>query len=308
MGMPPQGSMQPQQSQGVGGFGAPPPMGVMGGGVPQAFADPEGGTFDGGRGGGAAPPPTGGFPNQPLPPGGRQAIPAPPGGMPGMPAGGGAPAPVAPVQFFNPAAVPQRQAKAGPAGAPDMAGAAPTEQMGALNMRTGPAQAFSLGDLAAGPTTWNREPGNPIPDIVGQSQPRYMQVSCGAFPASSATLQKFSLPVAVNIQPLNDPPTAEGFSPVPVVNFGNCGVIRCRRCRTYMNPFVSWLDAGRRWRCNGCGLLNDTPPDYYCNLDQSGKRRDHAERPELNYGSVEYVAPADYMVRPPQAPGISSRK
>jgi protein transport protein SEC24 len=73
-------------------------------------------------------------------------------------------------------------------------------------------------------------------------------------------------------QPLNDAATAEGFSPVPVINFGNCGVIRCRRCRTYINPFVSWLDAGRRWRCNGCGLLNDTPPDYYCNLDQSGKR------------------------------------
>ena len=29
-----------------------------------------------------------------------------------------------------------------------------------------------------------------------------------------------------------------------------------------------------------------------------------AERPELNYGSVEYVAPADYMVRPPQPPAF----
>ena len=54
--------------------------------------------------------------------------------------------------------------------------------------------------------------------------------------------QKFSLPIAVNIQPLNDPETAEGFSPVPIVNFGNCGVIRCKRCRTYMNPFVAWLE------------------------------------------------------------------
>jgi protein transport protein SEC24 len=44
--------------------------------------------------------------------------------------------------------------------------------------------------------------------------------------------------------------------------------------------------------------LNDVRAEYYCNLDQSGKRRDHAERPELNYGSVEYVAPADYMVLP----------
>ena len=32
-------------------------------------------------------------------------------------------------------------------------------------------------------------------------------------------------------------------------------------------------------------------------LDSSGRRRDHAERPELNHGTVEYIAPADYMVK-----------
>jgi len=311
MGAPPQTGAPQQQPPpmggGVGGFGAPPPVGGGGYQVPQTFVDPEGGAYEGG-GAAAGVPPAGGFPNAagmpPPPTGGRHvgAIQAPPGGMPGAV---NAPQPAAPVQFFNPAAVPQRQPKPGvpQAGAPGAADA-PAEQMNNMNLRTGPAQAFSLGDLAAGPTDWKREAANPIPDVVGQSQPRYMQVSCGAFPASSALLQKFSLPIAVNIQPLNDPETAEGFSPVPVVNFGNCGVIRCRRCRTYMNPFVSWLDAGRRWRCNGCGLLNDVPPDYYCSLDQSGKRKDHAERPELNYGSVEYVAPADYMVRPPQPPAF----
>ena len=304
---PPQQPPPPQQQQ-------PPQQPQQWGGVPQAFVDPEGGSFEGG--GGAIPaqggaPPTGGFPNQPAgfppqPTGGRHvgAIPPPPGGMPGAAPGGAQPAPVAPVQFFNPAAVPQRQPKAPSAQAGADPSAGPTEAMANMSLRSGPAQAFALGELAKGPTSWHREPGSPLQDGNGQSQPRYMQVSCGAFPASAAMLQKFALPVAVNIQPLNDAPTAEGFSPVPVINFGNCGVIRCRRCRTYMNPFVTWLDAGRRWRCNGCGLLNDTPPDYYCNLDQSGKRRDHAERPELNYGSVEYVAPADYMVRPPQPPAF----
>jgi hypothetical protein len=27
------------------------------------------------------------------------------------------------------------------------------------------------------------------------------------------------------------------------------GIIRCKRCRTYINPFVTWADNGRRWRC-----------------------------------------------------------
>ena len=97
--------------------------------------------------------------------------------------------------------------------------------------------------------------------------------ACGArVCCMCGVLYRWCTCAAHTYQPLNDAATAEGFSPVPVINFGNCGVIRCRRCRTYINPFVSWLDAGRRWRCNGCGLLNDTPPDYYCNLDQSGKR------------------------------------
>jgi protein transport protein SEC24 len=44
---------------------------------------------------------------------------------------------------------------------------------------------------------------------------------------------------------------------VPVINFGSAGVIRCRRCRTYINPYATFADAGRKWRCNLCTLLND---------------------------------------------------
>ena len=59
---------------------------------------------------------------------------------------------------------------------------------------------------------------------------------------------------------------------------------------------------GRRWRCNICGLPNETPSQYYCHLRGDGRRNDTDERPELHAGCVEFVAPAEYMVRPPQAP------
>ena len=49
-------------------------------------------------------------------------------------------------------------------------------------------------------------------------------------------------------------------------------------------------------------MLNEIPVEYFCNLDQDGRRRDLAERPELAFGTVEYVAPAEYMVRPPMPP------
>lgn len=43
-------------------------------------------------------------------------------------------------------------------------------------------------------------------------------------------------------------------------------------------------------------MLNEIPVEYFSSLDQNGRRRDADERPELSQGTVEYVAPADYMV------------
>lgn len=33
-------------------------------------------------------------------------------------------------------------------------------------------------------------------------------------------------------------------------------IVRCRSCRTYINPFVSFIDQ-RRWKCNLCYRVND---------------------------------------------------
>lgn len=42
-----------------------------------------------------------------------------------------------------------------------------------------------------------------------------------------------------------------------MVNFMGTGIVRCRRCRTYINAYVMFTDGGRRWRCNVCVLLNE---------------------------------------------------
>ena len=81
---------------------------------------------------------------------------------------------------------------------------------------------------------------------------------------------------------LADVPLQEGA--VPVVDYGDAGPIRCIRCRAYINPFFSFLDGGRSFQCNLCGMVNPTPSECFCELDQNGYRRDHAERPELCRG------------------------
>lgn len=68
-----------------------------------------------------------------------------------------------------------------------------------------------------------------------------------------------------------------------------------------MNAFVTWLENGRRWRCNICGQINDCPSAYFCHL-KDGHRSDRDQRPELCKGVVEFIAPTEYMVRPPQEP------
>jgi protein transport protein SEC24 len=71
-----------------------------------------------------------------------------------------------------------------------------------------------------------------------------------------------------------------------------------------MNPFVQWEASGRRWNCNLCGFSNETVNTYFGPLDNTGRRADRYEHPELSSGSVDYVAPAEYMVRPPQPPAF----
>ncbi|XP_052186070.1 protein transport protein Sec24-like At3g07100 [Diospyros lotus] len=128
---------------------------------------------------------------------------------------------------------------------------------------------------------------------------RYLRLTTTAIPTSQSLVSRWHLPLGAVVCPLAEAPDGEE---VPVVNFATTGIIRCRRCRTYVNPYVVFTDGGRKWRCNICALLNDVPGDYFAHLDASGRRIDLNERPELTKGSVEFIAPAEYMVRPPMPP------
>ncbi|KAF8817997.1 putative transport protein Sec24 [Cardiosporidium cionae] len=126
--------------------------------------------------------------------------------------------------------------------------------------------------------------------------------SCSKLPNSTRVKEKAHVPVGVVIAPLA--PVPDGFPEVPTVNFGTAPLVRCKRCHAYINPFVRWEGNGDRWFCNLCGNMNDTPAYYAKPLDEQGKRVDRMERPELSCGSVEIIASADYMARPPQPPAF----
>jgi protein transport protein SEC24 len=51
-----------------------------------------------------------------------------------------------------------------------------------------------------------------------------------------------------------------------------------------------FVDGGRSFQCNFCLAATPCPPNFFCNLDHTGRRHDLADRHELTRGSVDYAA------------------
>ncbi|KAJ6167028.1 hypothetical protein N7470_002475 [Penicillium chermesinum] len=131
----------------------------------------------------------------------------------------------------------------------------------------------------------------------GNSSPKYARLTINNIPAASDFLSSLGLPMGMILQPLA--PLDPGEQPIPVLDFGDVGPPRCRRCRTYINPFMSFRSGGSKFVCNMCTFPNDTPTEYYAPLDPSGARVDRMQRPELLMGTVEFLVPKEYWNKEP---------
>ncbi|KZZ97042.1 protein transport protein Sec24 [Ascosphaera apis ARSEF 7405] len=158
------------------------------------------------------------------------------------------------------------------------------------------AQPFNVAELNYPPPPILLPPNSSVTTSeTANCSPRYVRSTLNAIPANYSLLKKSKLPLALIIQPYGSLHDVE--DPVPVV--ADQVIARCRRCRTYINPFVSFIDGGHRWRCNMCNLNNDVPQAF--DWDAAAQQPlDRWQRPELNHAVVEFVAPQEYMVRPPQ--------
>ncbi|KAL7099354.1 hypothetical protein ACP275_09G079200 [Erythranthe tilingii] len=132
---------------------------------------------------------------------------------------------------------------------------------------------------------------------TGNCSPRYIRCTTHQIPCTGDILSASAVHMALLVQPLALPHPSE--EPIQVVDFGESGPVRCSRCKGYINPFMKFIDQGRRFICNLCGYTDETPRDYHCNLGPDGRRRDADERPELCRGTVEFIASKEYMVRDP---------
>lgn len=157
-------------------------------------------------------------------------------------------------------------------------------------------QPFHVSDLDQPPPPIILPPNSSVtPSPHANCGPKYVRSTLNAMPTTSSLLKKSKLPFALIIQPYATLHDSEDDVPVQYDQV----IARCRRCRTYMNPFASFLDHSHRWRCNMCNLTNDVPQSFdWDSVKQQSV--DRWQRPELNYAVSEFVAPQEYMVRAPQ--------
>lgn len=120
--------------------------------------------------------------------------------------------------------------------------------------------------------------------------PEVFRCTLTSIPQTQSLLNKAKLPLGLLLHPFKD------LSQLPVVTSSN--IVRCRSCRTYINPFVTFVDA-RRWKCNLCHRVNDVPEEFMYNPVSRSYGAPH-KRPEVQNATIEFIAPSEYMLRPPQ--------
>uniref|UniRef100_A0A8D3CML1 SEC24 homolog A, COPII coat complex component n=1 Tax=Scophthalmus maximus TaxID=52904 RepID=A0A8D3CML1_SCOMX len=120
--------------------------------------------------------------------------------------------------------------------------------------------------------------------------PEVFRCTLTSIPQTQSLLNKAKMPLGLLLHPFKD------LSQLPVVTSST--IVRCRSCRTYINPFVSFLDQ-RRWKCNLCFRVNDVPEEFMYNPVSRSYGEPH-KRPEVQNATIEFIAPSEYMLRPPQ--------
>ncbi|GLE02924.1 hypothetical protein PINS_up011788 [Pythium insidiosum] len=278
----------PPGSMPHGGMARGPPAPPVGRPGPPVFgSQPQGGSFNAGPPG---PPPAAGGPMQPPYPGAA----APQFGAP--PAQGYAPQQS---QGYPPQGYAPQQQQQQPQAA---AQAAPKQRIDPNQIPRPVVSTDRIQYVARGHTVTMPPPATS--DFVcldeGTCNPRFIRPTLNHVPTTKDVLKQCGLPLAAVICPLAE--LKEDELPIPLVDFGPTGPLRCTRCRAYVNAYTRFIQGGKKFVCNICLLNNETPRDYYCSVDQHGRRRDIQERAELSRGSVDYVVPEAYTVRPPQEP------
>ena len=121
----------------------------------------------------------------------------------------------------------------------------------------------------------------------GSSDPRFIRTTLQVVPQDHEMIRDTGLSLGLVIQPLASQPAE-----TPVVPASS--LIRCTRCKGYINPWCRFTSGGQRFVCNLCDFENVVDESQFCPSDLNGRRMDTDQHPELMFGSVEFEVPEEY--------------
>ncbi|KAI3382396.1 hypothetical protein SNEBB_004877 [Seison nebaliae] len=115
------------------------------------------------------------------------------------------------------------------------------------------------------------------------THPSIMRCTLNAIPNEQTMLDRCRLPFAVMLHPFKDVPKLDIIE--------NDVIVRCAKCRSYINPFITYID-NDRWRCNMCNRMNCGLPASFLHNQNVQARR------EIRFASHEFIASAEYAPKP----------
>lgn len=51
--------------------------------------------------------------------------------------------------------------------------------------------------------------------------------------------------------------------PPPIINTGELGPVRCKRCKAYMSPFMQFIDGGKHFVCLLCKASTEGNVNFF---------------------------------------------
>ncbi|SCV01752.1 LAME_0G18250g1_1 [Lachancea meyersii CBS 8951] len=125
----------------------------------------------------------------------------------------------------------------------------------------------------------------------GSSDPRKMGLTMYNVPRNEQIRSAAKLPMGAVLQPFASSSPGDDVLQVDVSR--TSGPLRCRRCRSYVNPAYSFTFDSKAI-CNFCKVSTQLSEDYTAPLTPNGMRSDIHERPELSKGTVDFLVPDVY--------------
>lgn len=80
-----------------------------------------------------------------------------------------------------------------------------------------------------------------------------MRATLNSIPSTNEIKNQAKIPFGLLVSPLAE--TVPEEVPVPTVDHGEPGPLRCNRCKAYINPFVMWNQSGTQYTCPVCFIF-----------------------------------------------------